>query len=541
MVSKRPEELRARLLRGEVTDIQPWDLAAVVGDIGGRLGREQTITVDQVRTLARALNKERQFAITAALCQAWAETRGPDPTVDRHHAQALLDLGTLDRASDVLTSGRKRIAKSKAFAAELPEYLGLLGRTYKERFVLTRDARWLKAAIQQYYTSYDDRPERYWHAINAVALVARSEREGLGVHGRLSSKRLAAQVLKRVLAAYETNRADHWLLSTASEALLALGRCDEAELWLYRFLHHDRVRPFDLFSFERQLRVIWQGGEDDRCAGRLSRLMSRHVAGLERSWSAEVSDLPRLRASLARADSAAAYERNFLGEGTFSVAAIMKVLAACASIGCVHNSLGERLGTGFLLPGDALSRDFGPAPVFVTNAHVMGTSSALPLADARVTFERDRDNGKRYAVKEQLFHSTQGDFGCCDDRLDTVVVRLDMPAPPDALSAAADLPLLNARARAYVVGHPRGAALQISLHDSLIVDCDDDEHLLHYRTPTDPGNSGSPVFNEDWEVIAVHHGGLSSMPRLRGKGTYEANEGVLIKAIRREIAKRPMV
>ena len=112
-----------------------------------------------------------------------------------------------------------------------------------------------------------------------------------------------------------------------------------------------------------------------------------------------------------------------------------------------------------------------------------------------------------------------------------------MTEPPDTLRAAAELPLLNARARAYVVGHPRGAALQISLNDSLIVDCDDDEQLLHYRTPTDPGNSGSPVFNEDWQVIAVHHGGLSSMPRLRGKGYYEANEGVLIKAIKREIAK----
>ena len=40
---------------------------------------------------------------------------------------------------------------------------------------------------------------------------------------------------------------------------------------------------------------------------------------------------------------------------------------------------------------------------------------------------------------------------------------------------------------------------------------------------------------ELWELIALHHRGLSQMPRLRGQaGTYPANEGIWIETIKAE-------
>jgi V8-like Glu-specific endopeptidase len=58
------------------------------------------------------------------------------------------------------------------------------------------------------------------------------------------------------------------------------------------------------------------------------------------------------------------------------------------------------------------------------------------------------------------------------------------------------------------------------------------DRLVHYRTPTEGGSSGSPVFDEEgWTVVALHHAGRRDMPRLDGKGTYEANEGIQIHAI----------
>ena len=49
--------------------------------------------------------------------------------------------------------------------------------------------------------------------------------------------------------------------------------------------------------------------------------------------------------------------------------------------------------------------------------------------------------------------------------------------------------------RAYIIGHPRGLSTpQFSLQDNVLLDHDD--RFLHYRSPTEPGSSGSPVFND---------------------------------------------
>ena len=69
-----------------------------------------------------------------------------------------------------------------------------------------------------------------------------------------------------------------------------------------------------------------------------------------------------------------------------------------------------------------------------------------------------------------------------------------------------------------------------------------DPLFLHYRTPTEGGNSGSPVFsteNDKWAVIGLHHAGFDKVkgrPKLEGKpGTNFANEGVWIDSIRNGI------
>jgi hypothetical protein len=99
--------------------------------------------------------------------------------------------------------------------------------------------------------------------------------------------------------------------------------------------------------------------------------------------------------------------------------------------------------------------------------------------------------------------------------------------------------------RLYVIGHPGGRDLQFSFQDNTLLDHEDREGghrassdvcRLHYRTPTEPGSSGSPVFGADcWEVLALHHAGRKDgMPCLnnRPEGTYSANEGVSLASIR---------
>jgi hypothetical protein len=106
------------------------------------------------------------------------------------------------------------------------------------------------------------------------------------------------------------------------------------------------------------------------------------------------------------------------------------------------------------------------------------------------------------------------------------------------LKPARGLPLVEKKAKAYVVGHPLGSGLQISLHDSVLLDIDEAKRLVHYRTPTDPGSSGSPVFNSKWQVIGLHHGGSDETPRLHGSGSYEANEAISLLSIRNHLEAR---
>jgi endonuclease G, mitochondrial len=73
-----------------------------------------------------------------------------------------------------------------------------------------------------------------------------------------------------------------------------------------------------------------------------------------------------------------------------------------------------------------------------------------------------------------------------------------------------------------IVQHPRGERKQVALRENRIVDIPD--RYLHYSADTEPGSSGSPVFNDQWEVVALHH---ASVPVDNGF----TNEGIRISRV----------
>ena len=109
--------------------------------------------------------------------------------------------------------------------------------------------------------------------------------------------------------------------------------------------------------------------------------------------------------------------------------------------------------------------------------------------------------------------------------LDATLLRLDRPVTgPEPFPVAARLPANDGKQKVYVIGHPKGGGLSLSLTDNAILDYD--ERLMHYRAPTEGGSSGSPVFNNQWRLVALHHAGGSNVPKLNGRrGKYDANEG----------------
>jgi len=73
-----------------------------------------------------------------------------------------------------------------------------------------------------------------------------------------------------------------------------------------------------------------------------------------------------------------------------------------------------------------------------------------------------------------------------------------------------------------IIQHPSGGDKRIALRANEVVE--QKAQFLYYTTDTEPGSSGSPVFNRDWKVVALHH----AAKQINGR---DANEGILFKNI----------
>jgi V8-like Glu-specific endopeptidase len=188
----------------------------------------------------------------------------------------------------------------------------------------------------------------------------------------------------------------------------------------------------------------------------------------------------------------------------------------------------DGIGTGFLVPGADLYPGL-PDVVLMTNGHVV--PETLDFDEAVVTFHAttgDDPEPRRFrAVRQWWYRPSQY------PELDTTLLELDgLPYDVTPVPIATKIPNLKALAtpRAYVIGHPRGLEQpQFSLQDNHILGYD--ETRLHYRSPTEGGSSGSPVFDKQWNLIGLHHAGSLEMRRLDGPGVYPANEGIRVSAI----------
>jgi V8-like Glu-specific endopeptidase len=211
-------------------------------------------------------------------------------------------------------------------------------------------------------------------------------------------------------------------------------------------------------------------------------------------------------------------------------------LERCRAVAQVRTSMGEGFGTGFLIRGGDLVPAFGDELLLLTNAHVVSddpavqaSAGSLPPEDAVIVFEAlQAAAGQELRAAKLLWSSPPAE-------LDATLLRLDPPITGLAsYPMSKNLPVCDGKQKVYVIGHPGGRGLSLSLHDNLLLD--HDERLIHYRAPTEGGSSGSPVFNQQWKLIGLHHAGSLSMKRLNGKpGTYPANEGIWIQKIITEL------
>ncbi len=82
---------------------------------------------------------------------------------------------------------------------------------------------------------------------------------------------------------------------------------------------------------------------------------------------------------------------------------------------------------------------------------------------------------------------------------------------------------------ANIIQHPKGEYKQIVLRESRILAAT--KTMLYYAAGTNTGSSGSPVFNDDFEVIALHHYGEPIVDKKPNGISGDVNEGIRISAI----------
>jgi tetratricopeptide (TPR) repeat protein len=497
---------------------------------------DQPFPFDQAKQALEILRARRMFPLMERLADAFIQSGQAHPRIRRQYAQALLDQGRLSSAVSVL---EKLVADTaRKDRGENAEARGLLGRAYKQMYCdghgesQARGGKTLDRAIRYYYDVYHKAPAAFlWHGVNAAALLQRAENDGVHLRGLPRAKVLAEKVLTLAKKADAKTRPGdpslRWNSATALEAAIGLGRYDEVHGWLERYLRSDGLTAFELASTHRQLKEVWQLTPREGIGAEVfplieAKLLRCSGAGLEVT-PAHVS---------ARTDT---LER-VLGDTTYvNVNWYRRGLERCARVARVETELDPDLGfgTGFLVRGSDLKDSLGGDTFLVTNAHVVsaqGVKDALRPEQARISFKASpAAEGKRWNVKAVRRESPP-------DMLDFAILELDSPVDPSAAPypVAKTRPQLDEGARVYIIGHPKGGTLSLSLNDNRLLDYDD--RLLHYRAPTEGGSSGSPVFNQDWELLGLHHSGGKDMAKLNGKeGRYAANEGIWIEALRKGI------
>ncbi len=79
-----------------------------------------------------------------------------------------------------------------------------------------------------------------------------------------------------------------------------------------------------------------------------------------------------------------------------------------------------------------------------------------------------------------------------------------------------------------ILQHPQGSALKLALDTEAVIGVNETTTRLLYRTNTEPGSSGSPCFDANWRLVALHQAGD---PNYRPAARPTFNQGVPVVKI----------
>jgi len=171
-------------------------------------------------------------------------------------------------------------------------------------------------------------------------------------------------------------------------------------------------------------------------------------------------------------------------------------------------------GTGFLIQGNWM----------LTNNHVLPSAEIAQDAKAEFNYQNTADGLaaqiKSYALDPSRFHTSKDN--------DWTAIGID-PAANTDWGALVLEPVTTAKdAFVNIIQHPGGGPKHIGLYHNTVAYVGDGR--VQYLTDTLPGSSGSPVFDDQWRVVALHHsGGMLREPGT--KTSFYRNEGIAVTTL----------
>jgi len=187
-----------------------------------------------------------------------------------------------------------------------------------------------------------------------------------------------------------------------------------------------------------------------------------------------------------------------------------------ASIAVCKIQSARSVATGFIV-GDGL---------LITNNHVLSTIQLASTATAIFNYQQDQLG---HPLPSTVFGLDPAKLFLTDEDLDCTIVAIKASSGELtrwgrlAIGIGSDLLIGSAIS---IIQHPDGGYKQVALLGNMLLD--DDRRRLLYGTSTMPGSSGAPVFDENWNVVALHQGaGVWS----KQEGWYTHNQGIRFSAI----------
>lgn len=214
-----------------------------------------------------------------------------------------------------------------------------------------------------------------------------------------------------------------------------------------------------------------------------------------------------------QASSMADVQEKIIGENTLRDIYILN-LALEAAKAVVHLRTPNGTGTGFMIARNLL----------MTNNHVIASTEEAQQTEYTFNYQLDI-NGRE--CETQTVQGLPEDGFYTNAQLDYTVVSLK-DLPPFGIPLVLKSKQMRRDDRVAIIQHPGGHLKKISMQNNFVAYAD--ASLVQYTTSTLPGSSGSPVFDDTFQVVAIHHSG----GRLVEPGTtqsYLRNEGTSMIAV----------